>query len=225
MQGVRPHDDFPRIVAFLRPGMRAFHQRIGLLLQFHQALRNANRICRRIAKRCGNSVDGAIQLRIRRVARVRTSVPRGLAHQRQIVGDAGMPARVHDRARDHLAAGIAERDQMPREIAAIHGGDVFRLKRAKIACVVPIEEMAAEALQLLHCREGRFEALHRTLRSKPAEIARRDNGQQIKAHIGRRGAVGDDRPGIFLEIVRRQHVVFRGDEFFEEAPGAPRDQP
>ena len=37
--------------------------------------------------------------------------------------------------------------------------------------------------------------------------------------------MGDDRLGILLKIVRRKHVVFRGNECLEEAPGAARDQP
>ena len=43
--------------------------------------------------------------------------------------------------------------------------------------------------------------------------------------IGRRGAMRDRRRGIFLKIVRRQHVVGRRDEGLEEPPGAARDQP
>ena len=49
--------------------------------------------------------------------------------------------------------------------------------------------------------------------------------QQIQAEIGRRGAVRHDRRRVFLEIVRRQHVVGRRHEGLEEPPGAPRDQP
>ena len=85
--------------------------------------------------------------------------------------------------------------------------------------------MAAKALQLRHRGECGLEPLQCVKRSQPAEIARGDDREEIQPQIGRRGAVGDDRFGIFLKIVGRQHVVFRRDECFEEAPGAPRDQP
>ena len=48
-----------------------------------------------------------------------------------------------------------------------------------------------------------------------AEIARGRGRQEIEAEIGRRGPVGQRRRRVLLEIVRRQHVVGRRDEGFE----------
>ena len=49
--------------------------------------------------------------------------------------------------------------------------------------------------------------------------------EQIEADIGRRGAMRDDRRGIFLEIIRRKIVIVRRNEGLEEPPGPSRDQP
>ena len=56
----------------------------------------------------------------------------------------------------------------------------------------------------------------------PAEIAGRDDGQQVDADIGRRGPRRHDRLRGFLEIVRRQHVVLGRHEGLEIEPGAAR---
>ena len=37
--------------------------------------------------------------------------------------------------------------------------------------------------------------------------------------------MSDDWPGVLLKIVWREHVIFRGHELFEEAPGAAGDKP
>ena len=75
-----------------------------------------------------------------------------------------------------------------------------------------------------HGRERRLQPLDGLARPDPAEVARARHRQQIEADIGRRCAMRHHRRRVFLEIVRRQHVVGRRDEGFEEAPGPPRDQ-
>ena len=114
---------------------------------------------------------------------------------------------------------------MPGQIAAVDGGHVFRIERAQIARVVPIVEMAAEALQTAHRRERRLQPLDRLAGSDPAEVASADDGKEIEAEIGRRRPMRDRRRRIVLEIVGRQHVVGRRDESLEEPPGAARGQP
>ncbi len=85
--------------------------------------------------------------------------------------------------------------------------------------------MPAKALQPAHCAEGGFQPLDGFDHAGPAEIMGRQDREQIKPDIGGRGAMGDDRLRFFLEIIRRQHVVFRPDELLEEFPGPPRDEP
>ena len=103
--------------------------------------------------------------------------------------------------------GIGERDQMTGEIAAVDRGDVGGLERPEVGRVVPVVEMTAIALQPLHGRKRRLDALHRLDRADPAEIAGGHGRQEVEAEVGRRRPLRDDRLGILLEIVGRQHVV------------------
>ena len=64
-----------------------------------------------------------------------------------------------------------------------------------------------------------------SVRPSPAEIARGENRQQVKAEIGRRTAMRHDRLRRLLEIVRRQPVVLRADKGLEEMPHATSGQP
>ncbi len=72
---------------------------------------------------------------------------------------------------------------MSREIATVHGGDVFRLENSKVTDFVPIVEMAPEARQALHRVEGRFETVDEVESTEPAEIARGNCRQEIHAEI------------------------------------------
>ena len=149
----------------------------------------------------------------------------GVAQQGDGVAESRHPIRIADRTSNDLPAGLAQYNKMAGKIAAIHRGDIFRLQRAQVACIVPVVKMAAKALQLRHRGECALEPLQCVKRPQPAEIARGDDREEIQPQIGWRGAVSDDRFGILLKIVGRQHVVCRRDECFEEAPGAPGDQP
>ncbi len=88
--------------------------------------------------------------------------------------------------------------------------------------VIPIEEMAAEPLQPVHCQKRFFQPVDGRRNAEPAEIARGKNREKIEAEIGRRGAVGQDWPRILLEIVRGKHMIRCRDECFKEMPSAPR---
>src|SRR5258708_14296035 len=85
--------------------------------------------------------------------------------------------------------------------------------------------MATEALEAAHRCERCFQALDSIGRSRPAEVAGADRGEEIEADIGGRGPVGEYRLWVFLEIVRWQHVAPHPDEAFEVAPCTPPDQP
>ena len=114
---------------------------------------------------------------------------------------------------------------MSSQIAAIHRRDILRVQRAKILRVVPVIEVAAEPLQVAHGRECRFQPVYGLGHPGPPEVAGADRGEQVKAEIGGRGPVRDCRLRVFLEIVRREHVICCRHESLEEAPGAARDQP
>ena len=113
---------------------------------------------------------------------------------------------------------------MAGEIATVDRGNIFRLQPAQIPRVVPVIKMTAKPFELAHGGQGRLQPLHHVERALPAEIARRDNGKQIKPDIRGRGSVRHDRIGIFLKVVGWQHVVFGGHEGFKIAPCPAGDQ-
>ena len=120
-----------------------------------------------------------------------------------------------------FVAGGRHGDQMAGEIAAVDARYVERMQRHQRPGFVPIVEMAAIGLQLLDRGDGGFQPLGGIGEPDPAEIARRQDRQQIDADIGRRCAGGHHRSRDFLEIVRRQHVVLGRDEGLEIEPGPP----
>jgi hypothetical protein len=161
----------------------------------------------------------------RRHAALVAQQARLLARERDGVCDAGEASCVRDRMIPPFPAGIRQRDEVPGQIAAVDRGYVAGIERPQIPRVVPIEQVPAEALELAHGRERRLQASDRRDGPAPAEIAGAHRRQQIKADIGGRGPMRQHRGRVLLEIVRRQHVVRRGHESLEEAPGAPRRQP
>ena len=128
-------------------------------------------------------------------------------------------------------AGVGKREQ-PRaqgqqvagEVAAVDRRDVERRQRLERSRVVPVVEVArGGAPGSASCR-----ARSRCARSAApavmiAEVVRRQVRQQREAHVGRRGAVRDDRDRMLLVVVRRQPVVLRADEGLEERPGLARE--
>ena len=125
---------------------------------------------------------------------------------------------------DDLLARLSERDQVPGKVSTIDRGYVFRIERTQVTRVIPVVEVAAKTLEAVHSTKRRFQPLDCGHDAEPAEIVRRDGGEQIQADIGRRGAMGHDRCRFFLKIVGRKHVVFRADKGLEESPGPPRGQ-
>src|SRR5580692_7391244 len=113
---------------------------------------------------------------------------------------------------------------MPGKIPAIHRGDISRVERLKIACVIPVEEMAAEHFHLAHGRQRCFKAFDCFQRSQPSEISRANGGEKMEANICRRGSMRDNGTRRFLKIVRGEPVVFLGSECFEIAPSPARDK-
>ena len=89
-----------------------------------------------------------------------------------------------------FGAGRGHGDQMAGEIAAVDARNVERIERPQRRRVVPVVEMAAMTLHA-----SRSWSIVASMRvdgvgqADPAEIARRDDRQQIDADIGRRGAL------------------------------------
>jgi hypothetical protein len=77
----------------------------------------------------------------------------------------------------------------------------------------------------MHRRERCLETLDGIARAYPSEVAGAHRRQEVKPEVGGRGAMRQHRSGVLLEIVRRQHAIFGGDESLEVPPRAPRHQP
>ena len=127
------------------------------------------------------------------------------------------------RVGDPRLAGLGQSDQVAGQVAAIHRGDVERLERRQGSGVVPVVEVALAAFHPEQRGQCGFQPFDGAVRADPGEVPRRDARQQIKADVGGRGALGDDRLGLQLEIVRWQRVGVRRHEGIEELPGAPGD--
>ena len=84
--------------------------------------------------------------------------------------------------------------------------------------------MTAKLSQLRKRREGQLLSLDEFEGADIAEVMRGQSREHQHPDVGRRGAVRDDGPGIFLEVVRRQPVVFSSHKSFEEAPGTASHQ-
>ena len=108
----------------------------------------------------------------------------GCAGQMQRIEHAGARIRRRGAGIDPFSDGVGQCDQMRREIATVHRGDVARIQRPQILGVVPVIEMPAEALESLQRRERRLEPLDSLDRASPAEIASADCRQQVDADIG-----------------------------------------
>ena len=189
---------------------------------------------RRDVFRCGrlaakNRCDSRQRIReLMTRERLRTSViwkrEQRVASEKHCVLDALNVRRIRNRDSDPLTARIRDRDEMRGQVAAVDRGNVRRFEGPQVACVIPVIEVAAESLQFLQGCKRRLQALDDLQRSRPAEVARADGAQKIQADIRRRGAMRQDRVRILLKVVRRQHVICRGHERFEEAPGTARDE-
>ena len=114
---------------------------------------------------------------------------------------------------------------MAGEIPAVHRRYVPGVERTAVSRVVPVVEVAAEALEAGHRLERGLEPLDGVDGPEPAKIVGGHGGQQIEPEVRRRRAVRHHRVRLFLEVVGRQGVVFGADERREEPPGPAGDQP
>ena len=182
--------------------------------------------CRRrgACRRCGRAGAGAAAAAGRAVVR---QVVKALLEASATQSSNAVEIALQMRRRRFcpIAAGRGDRDQMAGEIAAVDGSR-HRAAAAASACLVSYQLNRWPRKLLASSRWWPSSASMRldgVRKADPAEIARRNDRQQIDADIGRRGARRHNRMRRFLEIVRRQQVVLGRHEGLEIAPGAARD--
>ena len=118
-----------------------------------------------------------------------------------------------------------EGEQVAREVAAVHAGNIERGKGPERAGLIPVQEVPAIPLEALHGGEGILRALDQAAGRKIAEIPGGQIGQERQAHVRGRGPRGDRRDGDFLKIVGGQPVLPGRDKRFEVVPGLPGGVP
>ena len=137
----------------------------------------------------------------------------------QTIEDARIQYR---RIRQHPQA-FSKHQQVSRKIAAVHGRDIARRQRLQRLRVVPVEKVAAMAVQRGKRIERRIAAFDERGRTDIAEIERGKICEQRQADIGRGGAMGNDIHWLLLHVIRRQPMIFGTDIGFRRRPrsGAP----
>ncbi len=128
----------------------------------------------------------------------------------------------HDGPVAELAAGLSQRPEVGREVAAVDGGDVARREGRERGGVVPVEDVPGVELERVDRGERVLDARRQLAEGDVAEVAGGHGGEQVEADVGGRGPVGEDALGVLLVVVRRQPVVRGGHEHVEEAPGLAR---
>src|SRR5438067_8929737 len=101
-----------------------------------------------------------------------------------------------------LQQALLEGKQTAQQIAAVDRGNVAGLQRLQRPRVVPVVEVALEALQFFEGNEGLLQATEEGAQAEIAEVVRRQGREEQQSLIRRRGAVGDLAPGLFLKVVR-----------------------
>ena len=86
--------------------------------------------------------------------------------------------------RRQFAAGLCHREQMAAQVAAVHRGYVHRQQRRAALRVVPVQEVAAVALQPAKCRQRRLQPGQQLCGRNPAESACARRAQKIDADVG-----------------------------------------
>ena len=139
------------------------------------------------------------------------------------VGEARRHARARSGSRSRLAQPLGERHQRAREVAAVDGRHVARRERRQALRVVPVEQVALEALQALHGRERSVDPLRESLgREKPRSCAASVASSPMPMLVGevRCASCGS---GTSWKLSGGRRVVLGTHEVLEVAPGVSRD--
>ena len=192
--GLRPGAQFGigRLAEFLRQRLGDVGNGLRALAQFDEARgpirgRRGNGIEQATAER----IDGVAELLARDGVSARRvgNLPSASRSRRMA---SSTPANRLDSTNgfcDQLAAAVGQRQQMPGEISAVHGGNVFRIQGLKIARVVPVVEMAAEQFQLADGVEAWLPAARRflacrSIRNRARPEWKADRGRCSSAKFG-----------------------------------------
>ncbi len=174
-------------LAFLSQCLRHIRHRMGQGGQLDKSPRPFDGIHRPRQQRQGQRVDSLTELLpchgvclslVRSVCQRFTEQPNGIVNARKELGIDG--GSMHP-----LTTPVGKHNEMSREIAAVHGGHILRIKRLQPQRVVPVEEMSVTEFETAHRRQRRFQALARVQRAEPPKVAGGQRGQQVESDIRR----------------------------------------
>ena len=123
-----------------------------------------------------------------------------------------------DRGIGQRQQALAQGQQVPGKVAAVHRGNIGRRQRLQGLGVVPVVEVPTMARQRIQCVEHQAATLHHATDLQVAEIVGRQVGQQRQPDVGRRGASRHHQRGMLLHVVGRKPVILRAYVSFEEGP-------
>ncbi|MDT4803918.1 hypothetical protein FQZ97_366840 [compost metagenome] len=208
----------------LPEGHVAVRRRRAGLVQGGRPCAQAVQACQRCLQRLRRGGLGQRQFGLQALQRlvVEAGGEQRVAQHLEAVGQPGEQLRVDRRGvRQRQQAG-AQGEQQPGQVAAVHRRHVVRRQGLQGLRVVPVVEVPAMALQPGHAGQRAVEAFQQAPGAQVAEVVGGQVREQRHAHVGRRGAVGDDGGGLLLQVVGWQPVVRRADMLVEERPGLAR---
>ena len=149
------------VVLFACQGARVIGQRRGMGREIGQVCSVSHARESMCAERASECIQRIFDLMPRDGLRrpiVRQQQQR-LARELYRVLDTGDRCGAGNRSADPFTTSVGDRDQMGCEVAAVHRRDIRRIERTQVASVIPVIEVTAEALHLLHRRQRRFQPL------------------------------------------------------------------
>src|SRR3990170_6391354 len=108
---------------------------------------------------------------------------------------------------------------MSSKIPTVHRRNVGGEQWFQRLRVVPVVEVAPVPFQSFHCVECIRRAFDELSCRNVAKVVSGQICEQGKSHVSRRRAMCDPGNGMLLIVIRRQPMIFRACERFEERPG------
>ena len=120
---------------------------------------------------------------------------------------------------------LLQAPQGGEQVAAVDRRDVARLQRLQSPQVVPVQQVTFVARQGTQCLHGPAQPLDHLVPVQVAEITGCQGAERPHPDVGGAGSQGELIPVRDLIVVGRQPGGLFADEFVEEAPGPPCNQP
>ena len=172
-------------------------------------------------------VEGGIRGERVRMVTDREQLSRAVVQEREVhlrhepvglVGQCHQPLRQVRLLAGDLQTGLLNRDQVSRQVPAVHDADIRRVEDTQAGQPVPVVEVAAISRHDGERRECPLETLRHVGRRDQTQVARTDRRQQLQSDVGGRRSHRHLGDRIGLDVVRRQPAGLLRDVTLEELP-------